>query len=114
MQAVLDYLTPSMIAEEVSRFTYRPGWKLTTYMHPWEGIHLYIVADVVDSNDDSQLTQLRISSPIPPMPTVEYLGYWLAWRLARIEIHEALEFLRYDGERVVDPHKIIEPLVVTG
>lgn len=104
-----EFLTLADIALEIDGYTYRPGWQLSTFMHPWEGIHLYVVADVVDSTNHTRRTQLRISSPIPPIPDVEYLGHWLLWRLTIIESHEAREFLLRYGKHVSDPHMPIEP-----
>jgi hypothetical protein len=103
------FLTPTEIEFEVSLYEYKRDWKLTTFFHPWEGMYLYVTGKVTDSTNHTRSTELRISSPMPPMPSREYLGYWLTWRLMRIETHEVSEFLRRVGERVIDPHVNIEP-----
>lgn len=106
------FLTPDQIAAEVVRFTYRPGWMLRTFVDPWEGVCLYVVADLPDSYKPAEQTQMRIRTAIPPIPDVEYLGWWLLWRVSLIEIHEAREWLKRDGKPLSDPHDPVEPNLV--
>jgi hypothetical protein len=41
---------------------------------------------------------------IPPLPDLEALWRFLAWRLGRIELHEMREWLRVDSRPVFNPH----------
>jgi hypothetical protein len=105
-----QFLTSGELAAELARYTYRPGWALSVFVHPWEGPFLRIRASVVNAYDHSaDRIELRINSPIPPMRDPEAFGHWLLWRLMMVEIHEAREFLHRDGRMLVDPHDVIEP-----
>lgn len=103
------FLSDHQIAAEVARFTYRLGWTLGTFVDPWEGICLYVTADLANGYNPGVTTPVRIRSVIPPIPDTLYLGHWLLKRLILIEIHEAREFLRRDGQLFSDPHDPIEP-----
>jgi hypothetical protein len=108
------FLTVEELITEVARFTYRPGWKLSVYVHPWEGPFLRIRANVVNAYDSSaDLIELRINAPIPPMRDTEAFDHWLLWRLGMVELHEAREFLHRDGVVLIDPHDPVEPDEVT-
>lgn len=104
------FLTSEELAAELARFTYRPAWKLSVFVHPWEGPFLRIRANVGNAYDSTaDRIELRINSPIPPQRDAEAFGHWLLWRLGMVELHEAREFLRRDGTVFVDPHDAIEP-----
>lgn len=84
----------------LSECTYRTGWSFSIYEHPFEGYHLRILAPVEDSYHPGQTIDLGINSPIPPMHSEQAFEQWLAWRLNRIESHEAREWFRrtaYEG-----------------
>lgn len=98
-------MTFDEIVAELSRFTYKPGWRLVAYQHQYEGIWLSIIAEVPDAAWPSRSTVLNIRSAVPPIPDREYLHAWLLWRLLRVESHECREFLRLDGEPLDDPHR---------
>jgi len=97
-------LTTAEVAEHLATLTYRPGWSLTVYDGRWEGQHLVITAEVVDSYHPGQTTLLDVHSMLPPMRDGQALDEWLAWRLQRLECHESREFLRRDGRPIHDPH----------
>lgn len=104
------FLSAEEITAELRRYTYRPGWRLDVFVDVWEGVCLYVRVPVVNAHDfAADKLELRIRSLIPPMRDVCALGEWLLWRLVQVEIHEAREFLRCDGELVSDPHDPIEP-----
>jgi hypothetical protein len=103
------WLTPDTLIAEIGRYQYRPGWTLTVFIDPWEGPCLYVVADLVDGYHPDQTVQVRIRSAIPPIPTTDYFGHWLLWRLGMIESHECREYLRRDTKLLFDPHDPIEP-----
>lgn len=100
-----NWLTVEQLQSVVGGVSYRPGWRFTITNDPYEGPRLRIVAEVVDSDDLATTTTLGVNSSVPPMASVGAFLVWLAWRLRRIESHECREFLRYQGERVSDPHQ---------
>lgn len=104
-----EFLTYEQLAEEIAHYTYRPGWTLSVYLHPWEGPIFRVVAEVPDAAQPGHTTQLRINSLIPPMETRRQFGHWLVWRLGQIETHECREYLRRRDSLVTDPHDPIEP-----
>lgn len=110
LSEALPFLSDDAIAAEVSRFTYRPGWTLSTFVDRWEGIVFRVTAMVDNAyRPGGDRTELRINSRMPPMRDVEALHEWILWRMMQIEIHECREFLRLDGRMLVDPHDPIEP-----
>lgn len=95
------------VADEIARFTYRPGWTLTTYHDIWLGPMLLITATVPDGYNPGSTIDLGIKSRIPPHVLRDpqaNAGEWLLWRLIEVEVHEAREMLRRDGRLVADPH----------
>lgn len=97
-------LTTAEVAAHLAELTYRPGWSLAVYDGRWEGQHLVITAEVVDSTHPERTTLLDVHSMLPPMRDGQALDEWLAWRLGRIEMHEMREMLRRDGRPIFDPH----------
>ena len=92
------------IQEHLAAITYKPGWTIRAYMGRWEGPHVVITTVVPDSYHPSETVTLDVHSMLPPMRSGDDLDEWLAWRLARIEVHEMREFLRRDGKPIYDPH----------
>lgn len=103
------YLSADEVGREVARFTYRPGWHLSTFVDPFEGVVFRVVADVVNAYSPTKTVELRINSRMPPMPSADYVAQWILWRVSMIELHEAREYLRRDGEMIFDPHDAVEP-----
>lgn len=103
----MHLMTTGDLSREIAEFTYRPGWRLSVYEDAHLGPMLRIVASVPDGYHPEQVTDLGISSRIPPCARLgpRRFGEWLLWRLEETEIHECREFLRYRGELVSDPHK---------
>jgi hypothetical protein len=102
-------LTATQLTDELGRYTYKDGWVLEIFNDPYEGPFLYITVTVPDGYRPGEMTTLYIRSNVPPIPTAEYFGLWLWWRLDQIERHETREFLRYDGDPWSDPHDPLEP-----
>lgn len=96
-------LSTQEIREHLASVSYRPGWEFAVQEHI-EGLQLRIRADLEDSYNPGKMVELGIDTFIPPIPDVAYLKQWLLWRLKRIEIHEACEWFKWDGEIVLDPH----------
>jgi len=94
------------LEHEIRKFTYRPGWTFSLYEDEFLGPMLYIVAPVSDGYNPGSTVDLGIRSRLPPdvLDDPGQLGRWLLWRLIEVEIHEAREMLRYEGELVSDPH----------
>lgn len=107
------FLNGVELAEEIAKFSYRPGWLIEYFEDPSEGHCVYITMRLPDANDPTgqTMTSLRVRSNLPPIRREdrEYLKIWVWWRLDLIERHECREFLRYNGERVSDPHDPVEP-----
>lgn len=99
-------LTTAEIQAHLADFTYLPGWRFIVYDGEWEGQHLVITAQVLDSRhvEEEVYTTLDVHSMLPPIPDTDYLNRWLVWRLARLAIHEVREFARVKGEVIFDPH----------
>jgi hypothetical protein len=97
-------MTTAEIREHLAGLTYKPGWAWTLEEDEWEGPYVRFLVDVPDAYAPTETVTLGINSWLPPVDTREQLDKWLAWRIARIEIHESLEFLRREGRPVFDPH----------
>lgn len=103
-------LSAATMANYLVDVTYKPGWAFAVYQGEWEGPHLVIVAtlpNAYDGSDDpttTTMTTLSIHSAIPPMDNLLDFGRWLAWRICRIESHEAREWLKLGGKAMFDPH----------
>jgi hypothetical protein len=97
-------LSTTEIQAELQRITYREGWTFTAYDGRWEGQHLTIRADLPDAYNPGHTVTVQVESALPPIPDVDYLLIWLAWRLGRVENHEMREHLRVDGAPVYNPH----------
>jgi hypothetical protein len=99
-------LSTEEIREAVWCVTYRPGWSFEVYEGRFEGPHIVIRATIQDSARPTQAVTLDIHSMLPPMRSAEQFYEWLAWRLARIEVHEMREWLKVDGRVIFDPHAL--------
>lgn len=97
-------LSMQEVQDELAQIEYRSGWTFTAYEGLWEGHHIVIRTTVPDSYNPGETVVLDIHSMLPPMPDRAYLRLWVAWRCARIEVHEMREFLRRDGKPIFDPH----------
>lgn len=102
-------LTFTELSDELSYYTYRPGWMMTLWEDPMQGILLHIVAEVENAYDTSEPVVLKINTWLPPMHTKKQFGEFLAWRLRQIEIHESMEWLKRRGVCLEDPHKDVDP-----
>jgi hypothetical protein len=91
------------ISTHLATLTYKPGWTWELEQDPWEGHRIRFLVDVPDAYSNDHVT-LGISSWLPPMQTTEQLDLWMAWRIQRIESHEAREFLKRNGQPIFDPH----------
>lgn len=98
------YLGLDDLRRVFAEFTYRPGWTFTVWLHPQEGPHVTIDADVDDAFHPDEMVHLSIHSPLPPFRNEQAVEDWLLWRLTRIETHEASEFLRRSGRQIRNPH----------
>jgi hypothetical protein len=97
-------MTTAQIQDELTRVSYKPGWSIRCYEGRFEGQHIQITVDLPDASDPAHTVTLDIRSALPPIPYVEYLYEWLAWRLGRVELHEMREHLRVNGAPIFDPH----------
>lgn len=93
----------AILADVVSRLTYKPGWQFQLTELDREqgsqGLTLCISATVPDSIDPAQTTTFLHLMPVFPAAFNERA--WTRWVMEQIllvERHEALEFFRVDGE----------------
>lgn len=98
-------LTPAQLRVILSNISYRPNWEFSLIEGDPEGPKLRILATVENSYQPGKMLDLGISTYIPPCRDEQAFLDFLAYRLGRVEIHEAREWLRYKGELVDDPHK---------
>jgi hypothetical protein len=103
-QQMNQYLELDDLRRIFAGFSYRPGWAFFVWLHPQEGLHVTIEADVDNAYDPGASVHLNIHSPLPPFRNEQAVEDWLLWRLTRIETHEASEFLRRDGRQIRNPH----------
>lgn len=96
-------LTTRELQAHLARLEYKPGWTFDVYDGAWEGQHIVIRTEVPDTYTDGTVV-LDVHSMLPPLPSLDYFERWLAWRLARLEVHEMREFLKRDGHPIFDPH----------
>jgi hypothetical protein len=97
-------LTTLQVQAHLARLTYKPGWALRAYEGRWEGQHIVIRVTLPDSTQLGGETVLDVHSMLPPMRDTDALEDWVAWRLARLEVHEMREFLKRDDVVIYDPH----------
>lgn len=100
-------LTLTELANVLDTVTYRPGWTLQVReLDSVQGPFLTIQATVPNAYQPDKTVDLRIHSPIPPMPDPAAFLAWLAWRLSRVELHECLEWFQVAGKSWRDPHDL--------
>lgn len=97
-------LTIDALRAALKRVTYRPGWRMVLYQSQHEGVWMSVKAELDDPNSPGKTTMLNVRTAVPPIPHEQYFFQWLAYRIGRIESHEAREMLRIDGQKFDDPH----------
>lgn len=92
----------AVLAGLVPRITYKPGWTFELREidrgQGCEGLTLCIGATVKDSTTDGQVSILHL---MPVLPAAYDEDTWLGWILEQVllvEQHEAMEFLKVDGD----------------
>jgi hypothetical protein len=98
-------MTTQQIQDLLCRVSYKPGWQFRVYDGRFEGQHFVITTQVPDAFNPGFDTTLDVHSALPPCRDEQAFLDWLLWRTARIEVHEAMEFLQVDGHPHVDPHR---------
>lgn len=103
---------------ELSRFTYRPGWRLEIDPVGADGtvlsggFVLRVSYRAADSYHPERVSRIGVVRPVPdylgpelgrPRAEEEF-GRWLAHELLEVERHESREWLRRDGKVFDDPH----------
>lgn len=99
------------LEQQLSRFTYKPGWKMAirSPLSEWDEPMLMVQFEAQDTYNPSR------TIPIGSRDTVPYhivrgknedrFADWLQHALFRLEQHESMEWLRRDGSIYKDPHK---------
>jgi hypothetical protein len=105
------FLSFEQMQRALARLSYKPGFELSLFMHPFEGPFLQVKVETPDGYDPSKTVTLTINSMIPEwlIETEDHLFRYVLWRLHKIEAHETCEFLHVDGKPYRDPHDFIEP-----
>lgn len=98
-------------AEELlKRITYKPGWTFTLAKHGYDTVILRITGHVIDRNTASSYSPSYVTVVgggmihLWPEQGTEYFMLQVWDSIMRTERHEAMEFLRVDGELFCDPH----------
>lgn len=100
-------LTIAEIQDLLSHVTYKPGWAISIREGWWEGVHLTIQAKVANGYSPDTTVDLDVHTKVPPvaMRDWDHFTEFLQWRLIRLEVHECMEFLHFDGRPIFDPHR---------
>lgn len=100
-------LSIAEIQNLLTHVSYKPGWLIEVREGWWEGPHLIIHARVANGYSPDTTVDLDVHSKIPPtaMRDWDHFTEFLMWRIQRLEIHEAMEFLHFDGRPIFDPHR---------
>lgn len=101
------------LKEWLAQVSYRPGWSLALRCTDG-GVELFIAASVINAEDPDHCTTIQSRILIPhryaeEMAAIGSPERFLAWVgdcLMRMEAHEHLEFFRYQGRCVKDPHPL--------
>jgi hypothetical protein len=103
-----------MINAHLAKITYKDNWSFQCLDDPFEGQKIRIVIEgLPDSYNPGSTIDLGVESFLPPCRDTGQLEDFLFWRIQRIEIHEAMEFFRVNGELVWDPHELEPELVAS-
>ena len=100
----MTLLSTQVLRAHLAKLTYKPGWAFEVYDGRWEGQHVVIRVDVPDTFNPGETVTLDVHSMLPPMRSTHQFEEWIAWRLARLEVHEMREFLKRDGRVIFNPH----------
>jgi hypothetical protein len=97
-------LTLQEIKEYIPRFSYK-DWSIRVWEGQYEGRHIGFRAEVPDAYNPGETVKLDVNVLLPPIPNLDYLKEFLFWRLKQIEIHECMEYFKFDDRIVFDPHR---------
>lgn len=107
MQQTAPY--PDVLADLVSRASYRPGWQLALEDidrgQGSKGLTLAVYGRFPDTYNPERTLHVVHYFPVPPAAFNE--TSWRRWifeRLLEVERHEAAEFFQIDGSRPYAPH----------
>lgn len=98
-------LTLSEIQDYLKRFSYKQGWTIKAWEGAYEGWHIGIRTELPDAYNPGDTVTIDVNALLPPMQDLAALKTWLFWRIKQIEIHECMEFFKFDDEIVFDPHR---------
>jgi hypothetical protein len=99
-----DRLPVQAMRAHLTRFTYRPGYRMEIRECPFEGPYLWIVATEPDTTNPGETIDLGVPTFIPPLHTLQQFNDFIEARLRRLAVHEHLEWLKLDGKPLYDPH----------
>lgn len=99
---------PGELADLVGRCDYRPGWLVelrdTDRGQGSSGLTLIITTSTVNTYRPDEPIRVNHLFPVPPAAFDERSWRrWLFEQFHLVELHEAMEFFRIDGERPFAP-----------
>lgn len=102
---------PRGLRDLIGSLTYKTGWSFFMQVfredpdEPYRGWRFHVISCTEDSMQPGKVIRVNHAFPIPP--TSWNRDTWQSWlfdRVRDVETHEAGEFFRIDGERVLAPH----------
>lgn len=85
--------------------SFAPGWTINA-IDTREGPAVVFTKTEANSRTADTDIHLRIIAHVPPhLHTRERFDDWLLWRVERIYLHEAREWLQRDSKPIFDPHE---------
>jgi len=93
--------------EQLSRYSYRPGWTMALSPEAFGGATLVVRYPATDSRDPSRQSWFECRRLLGPYPHLdpEWFARDIQHVLFEAEKHESREWLRRDGEVFDDPHR---------
>lgn len=89
--------------------TYKSGWRF--WVDEDEGslegprVRIFVIA--ANSREEGMIDLDIQTYPSPnDRASIEAFLRWLSWRVQRAESHESREFLKYQGQPIIDPHGV--------
>jgi hypothetical protein len=107
------HTVPPEVAERVGRVlagvTYKPGWSFAATAYDGGALYIEAFHTETDSRNGTELPafarRIPLRWPIYTASTDEGVLAWVRHCIHEWEVHEADEWLRFDGNHVHDPHE---------
>lgn len=97
--------TLAQIQDWVGELTYKPGWKFVVLRNHAPFIGIGLSQRTEDSNEPGRFVTIGSTVVVPwHIDGQKDFLRWFARELIEREAHETIEWLRFGGERVFEPH----------